>query len=466
MRIGLVGGSYRERSLPFDAQRTINLYPVLDEQGKQVSALYGTPGLKQFADLGAGPVRGAFAASNGRVFAVSENTLFEIYRDGTFDARGTLNSSSGNVSLDENGFQIGICDGREVYIFTFKDNDFSQPDDPPYVRAAYITFIDGYFFVIDYDTGKFFTSALYDGLSWDPLDFATAESSPDKLLCARNAVGQAWFFGEKTTEIWTNTGDSAFSFQRIAGAKMEVGILAPLSAVPLDNSIFWVGQDENGRGIVYRANGFSPQRISTSPIERIIQGALNPGSIYGYTYQQDGHVFYVLSGGSMKTTLVYDLTTGEWHERSHLNIYGKHEQHLSSCCVFTFGKTLVGDRKSGKIYEMSQDYYDDAGREILRERVYTHISDENKRLRMNRLEIDFETGVGLQHGVGENPMVEMSVSKDGARTWSNAYKTSIGRVGHYRQKVVFRRLGIAEQITFRIRFAHKVKCAIMGSYLS
>jgi len=34
MKTGLVGPSYQERSPNLDAQRTVNLYPVLDPQGR------------------------------------------------------------------------------------------------------------------------------------------------------------------------------------------------------------------------------------------------------------------------------------------------------------------------------------------------------------------------------------------------------------------------------------------------
>jgi hypothetical protein len=466
MKIGLVGGSQPEWSLPLNAQRTINLFPVFSRDGKEVSALYGTPGLKVFANTVTGNVRGSFAVSNGRAFAVSGSKLYEIYSGGTFEERGTLNSSSGSLTMDDNGFRLAICDGREVYIFTFKDNSFSQPEDPPYTKAGTITYIDGYFVVNDPETGRFYISKLYDGTDWAALDYASAESSPDGLLCVKNGLGQLWLFGVLTTEIWTNTGDSVFPFQRIAGARIDVGVMAPNTVVSSDNSIFWVGQDKNGRGIVYRAEGFRPVRISTNPIEELLQNAPNPASLFAYTYQQGGRSFYVISGGSMKTSLVYDMAADLWHERAFLNRYGKYETHLSSCCMSVFGKTLVGCRRSGKIYEMSTDIYTDDGEEILRERIYTHVSDEDQRIKLRRLNIPFETGVGGQDPANANPKVSLFYSKDGARTWTTAGKASIGRVGEYRKMATFRNFGVAERITFRLKFSARVKVAIMGSYLN
>jgi hypothetical protein len=466
LKIGLVGGSYQERSLPFDAQRAVNLYPVADPEGKEVSAMYGTPGLVSFASIGLGPIRQMFSSVNGRVFAVSASELYELNSSGTGTLRGTLSTSSGNCTIDENASQLAICDESSVYILTYSSNSFAKVTDVDLPISGSLTYIDGYFVVNQVGSGRFYISALNDGTSWNALDFASAESSPDRLVRVINAVGQLWLFGDRTTEIWTNSGNATFPFERIAGGKIEVGIMAPNTALPLDNSIFWAGQDENGRGVVYRAQGFSAQRISTSPIERKLQDISSPDDMTSFCYQQDGHVFYVLTGGGLETSLCYDLTTQIWHERAYLNQFGEYEQHRAYCGTTGFSKFLVGDRENNKIYELSLDAFDDDGDAILRERTYTHLVDEQKRIRYNSLVIGFEVGVGLQSGQGIAPVVSLSLSKDGARTWSDEYTTSIGAVGDYQKQVTFRRLGIAEQMTFRIRISDPVKVAIIGSYLN
>lgn len=466
MKIGLVGPSYQERSLPFDAQRTINLYPVFDQQGKEVSALYGTDGLSLFATCGVGPVRGEFAAANGRAFVVSNAGLYELTSAGAATLLGSLDTSSGIVSIEENGLQLGVCDGEDIYILTYATNTFAKVTDVDLPSVGTITFIDGYFVANQNDTGKFFISAPNDGTSWAALDFATAESSPDELLRVYNAVGQLWLLGTKTSEIWTNTGASAFPFERISGAKMETGILAPHTAIAVDNSIFWVGRDAIGSGIVYRAQGFSPQRISTNAIELLLQAATTPETLRAYTYQRDGHTFYVITGGGMSTTLCYDISTKLWHERAYLNQFGEFEQHLGSCAMYAFNRQLVGSRSNGKIYTMSPDYYSDDGDEIAAERIYTHLSEEGKRLRFNSLEIAMETGVGLTTGQGSDPQITLWISRDGGRTYSGGYTTSFGAIGNYQARAVFRRLGIATDMVFRIRITDPVKRALIGSYLN
>jgi len=464
-KIGLVGPSSQQRSIPFDAQRTINLFPVLDEKGREVSALYGTPGLSLFATAGIGPIRGAFAAANGRAFVVSNSGLYEVLSNGTTTLQGTLSTPSGIVSIDENGLQLGICDGNSIYIFTYTTNVFVQVTDPDLPSVGTITFIDGYFAANVNNSGKFFISALYDGTSWAALDFATAESSPDNLLRVYNSVGQLWLLGSKTTEIWSNNGAASFPFARISGAKMETGILAPHTAIAVDNSLFWVGQDNIGSGIVFRTQGFTPLRISTNPIELLIQKAPTPSTLRAYTYQEEGHPFYVITGGGMNTTLVYDISTQQWHERAYLNSFGVYEPHLGSCGMYAFNQQLVGSRLNGKIYKMSLDLYSDDGDEISSERVYTHLSQEDTRIKFNQLEIAMETGVGNQVAPAVNPQITLWISSDGGKTYSNSYTTSFGAVGKYMTRAVFRRLGIRFICTFKIRITDPVKRVLIGSYL-
>lgn len=466
MKIDLVGASYQEWSLPFNAERSVNLYPVLDKRGKDVAALYSVPGKSLFGVAGLGQCRGAFAAANGRGFIVSAATLYEIDSAGVATSRGSLLTSAGNITIAENGLQLAICDGSKVYIFTYATNVFELVTSPNIPVAGTITFIDGYFVVNKVNTGSFYISSLYDGLTWDALDFATAESSPDSLVRVINALGQLWLLGSVTSEIWTNTGAAAFPFQKISGGKLDVGIAAPNTAIAIDNSLIFLGQDEYGTNSVYRTTSVSPTEISTTPITLLLNNATNIDEIVAYAYQQDGHIFYALTGGGLETTLVYDLTTKLWHERAYLNSAGDYETDRGYCAMFIFNKQLLGDKENGNVYELSQDYYSDNGDSLLRERIYTHLFDDNKRIRYNKLNIGFETGTGLQTGQGINPLVALQLSKDGAKTWSTSYTTTIGRAGAYQTQVTFRRLGIAQQMTFRIKISDPVKVAITGSYLS
>lgn len=466
MKLNLAGGTYTERSLPLDAQRCINLYPINDKTGAEKTALYGTPGLSLFSTAGLGAIRGCFAAANDRAFVVSGSELYELDSSGAATSRGSLLTSAGICTLEDNGFQLAICDQQSLYIFTYLTNVLVQVTDPDLPSSVgSVDFIDGYFIINENGTGKFYISATYDGLSWSALDFASAESSPDELKRVINFVGYAGLFGAKTLEIWRNTGDSVFPFSRISSAT-QIGTISPFTVLSIDTSVFWVGSNDQGNGIVYKASGLTPTRISTNAIELILQRVADPSQLRSWTYQKDGHVFYVITGSDLETSLVYDISTELWHERAYLNSDGTYGQHLATCAMYAFGKTLVGSRIDGKVYELTPDIYSDNEDTIKRVRVLTHLVDELKRVRYNTLTLLVETGVGLQSGQGSAPVISLRVSKDGARTWSDYITTEIGAAGKYQTEVNFRRLGIAQEMTFEISISDPVKVSWIGAYLS
>jgi hypothetical protein len=466
MRIGLVGGSNQSRSLSWNAERTVNLIPFRDPRAKEEWALLGTPGLTDFAEFGGGPVREAFTAANGRCFFISENKLVEVTSDGTETERGTLNSSGSICTMDENGLQLGICDGTDVYIFTYATDVFAEVTDVDLpTTCGAISFLGGYFFVNSVDTGKFYISALYDGTSWNALDFSTAESKPDILVRSIRALGYMWNLGSEGGEVWSHTGNSSFPFEKIGGGDFDIGCAAAYSVVVIDGAIIWVGKDKFGSLVVYSANSFTPEIISTDAINYRLQTEVTTAAVLrAWAYQEDGHVYYVLTGGGMETSLVYDRNTKEWHERAFLNGDGNYETHLGACCTFAFGKHLVGSRVDGKLYEMRMDLYSDAGEEIARERIYTHLIDEGKRFRVNELEIGIESGVGDPDG-DDDPIMTLSLSSDGGRTYGTEYSESFGEQGEYNKKLRFRRLGTHDELTIKIRTASRVKVALTGSYI-
>lgn len=466
MKVGLVGPTSEMRSKPFDAQRTINLIPVVDQQGKEVASLFGAPGLALFCTLSQGNGRKTFCAANERAFVVSGTKLYEVNSLGVSTEQGTLGQSNGHVSIAETDIQMAVCDGTSVFIFTYATNKFVKVSSGLPDTVSYVTSIDGYFIAIERNSGRFFKSRLRDGLTWDALDYATAESNPDKLLAAAVCGGQLYLIGTLTFEVWSNTGNATFTLQKISGAVGDIGIIATFTILKVDNTLLWVGRDKDGRGIVYRVQGIRQKRVSTEAIEKLLQDVDTPEQLFAYSYQRDGHLYYIISGGGLETSLCYDITTDLWTERAHKSENGSLEPHLAADCMFAFGKHLICDRKSSNIYEMSDKYTSDAGTEIIRKRIFTHISDENKMIRYNRLEIGVEAGVGNQTEPGQNPLISLRLSRDGARTWSDRRMSPIGRAGQFLNKAVFRSLGTATQMTFEVTITDPVKVSMTGAYLS
>lgn len=453
MKLPFIGPSYDVEAVSFDCQRTINLYPILSESGssKSVAALTKTAGLSLFATAEGGPIRGSLSSTSGRCFVVSAQYFVEMLEDGSTVNHGTLNTQSVRVSMAENNTQIIVVDGLDGWIFSKTANTWTQITDADFPTTSYVTHQDGYFICIEDGTQNFWISALADGLSWDALDFTTVESSPDNLVAVLSDHGNLWCFGNRSIEIYQNTGAASFPFERIGGAIIQSGCEAPFTIQRFADSIAWLGTDERGTGVVWLANGYQAQRISTAAIERKIASVGNFSTAYAFSYHEQGHLFYCLQIQGLDTTLCFDAQTQMWHERMYKNAdTNEMELHRASCHMFFNKKNYVGDRVNGNIYELSLDYYDDNGDEQVWMRISPHSADEKRLVSYASFELDVEVGQGLASGQGSDPQIFLQYSDDGGRTWSAELWRPLGKVGEYFTRVIWRQLGRARDRVFKV----------------
>lgn len=492
MKIPFVGPAYTGRSKNVNSQRCVNLYPEIDGfGGKNVLVLYGTPGLELFIYLSAYSMRGMHVMGD-HLYAVSGGKLYRVAADGTFVEKGTLNTSAGRVSMDDNGTQVMVVDGPYGYVYDSGADTFSQITDPDFPGADVVAFLDGYFVFNKPGTGSFMITALYDGTSVDALDIATAEGNPDNLVSLIADHRELWLFGEETTEVWYNSGNADFPFDRIQGAYMETGCAARWSVAKGDNSVFWLGRNEHGQGAVVRAEGYQPRIISTRAIEYQIAQYGDISDAYGYFYSQEGHGFYVLTFPTGNATWVYDAATGLWHERASRDEDGNLGKHLGNCYAFFNRKHYVGDFVDGDIYELKHDFYTDNGLPIERIRRTRHISNDMKLLFFHRLQVDMEMGAGDTNywngsyvfyladgsqqadgsilaggeyalGGSVNPQAMLRWSDDGGHTWSSERWVPLGRQGEYGKRAVWKRLGRSRDRVFELKVTDPVKVTIIGA---
>ena len=470
MKSPILGQAYVARSVNAVDNRMVNLYPeATPENGKTAGFLNRAPGLRFLATLGSGPVRGLwqFGAYG---YAVSGNTLYRVDSAWTATVLGTV-SGSGPVSMSDNGTQLFVACNPRSYIYNATTNVFAEITDPDFPGAVTVGYLDGYFVFNEPNSQKIWITQLLDGTSVDPLDFASAEGSPDGLLAVAIDHREAWLFGTNTVEVWYDSGAAAFPLERIQGAFNELGCAAPYSVAKMDNGLFWLGSDARGNGMVYRANGYTGQRISTHAVEYAIQSYATISDAIGYTYQQDGHSFYVLLFPTGDATWVYDVATGGWHERARFE-NGQFYRHASNCQMNYNGEIVVGDYDNGNLYAFDLDVYADNGNPQKWLRSWRALSsDQNtlKRTAQHSLQLDCETGVGLATGQGSNPQAMLRWSDDGGHTWSNEHWTSMGAIGSFGTRAIWRRLGMTEKIrdrVYEVSGTDPVKVAIVGAELS
>ena len=505
MKSPILGSSYVARSVNAADNRLVNLFPeIVPEAGKEPAFLNRAPGLKLLNTVGNGPIRGlwAFSPQDGVGFVVSGTQLYKIDNAYAATLIGTV-VGTGPVSMADNGTQLFIAANGPSYIYNNTTNAFGQITDLDFPGAVTVCYLDGYFVFNQPNSQLMWVTQLLDGTSIDPLEFVSTEGSPDGLVAVVSNFREVWAFGTNSIEVWYDSGATDFPLQRIQGAFNELGCAAPYSVAKMDNGLFWLGRDRRGQGIVYRANGYTGVRISTHAVEWQIQQYADMSDAIGYTYQQDGHSFYVLVFPSANTTWVYDAATQAWHERAGF-VDGAFTRHRGNCQMAFNNKIVIGDFENSNIYAFDLDDYSDNGsiQKWLRSwRALPTGQNNLTRTTQHMLQLDCESGVGLnglivnetiylqteddqylitesgdyliaeQEAIatqGADPQVMLRWSDDGGHTWSNEHWASMGKIGQYYKRVIWRRLGMTVKLRDRVYEASgtdPVKIAIMGAEL-
>lgn len=437
MRFQLPIASTHLRSRPSSTARLVNCYAEqLPPDAKSSVLLSRTPGIPDWTTVGNGGIHGVHAAL-GSLFVVSGTKLYEVDENGTATELGDV-GTVGNLDIDSNGDTVVVV--NEPNAFYWDGTTFGQITDADFTSrgAADVEFVDNWLLFREPNSGRFFGADLGSATSFDALNFATAEGFPDDLVGLKVDHRDVMLFGSKTVELWTNTGIAGFPFERVTNGFLEIGCLNGRTVAKQDNSVFWLADDYTVR----RLEGTTPQRVSTHSVEQSIVDA-TVGAAIGFSYSQDGHLFYVLS--FPEVTLVYDATTQRWHERKS---YGQDNWRVSSSAQ-AYGMEIVGDSTSNKVGYLDPETYEEFGGTLVMEWTYQPVYAEQRLAFHDRLEIVLESGVGLTSGQGSDPQMMLSYSNDGGQTWTALPTRDIGAIGRYDTRVSWSRLGSARQRVYR-----------------
>lgn len=480
-----VGQAYEAPMLLQNAQKLVNWYPEIsqDKESKTPIALLGCPGLKLMVTLGNGPVRGGWTLPGGnQAIVVSGNGVYMLTiaysatpsSQATLQATsiGTLSTSSGPVCIRDNGPGgiAVIVDGPNGYVVSIGNKTVKQITDSAWLGADRVMFIDGWLIFNKPNSQTFYTSPLYwnGTTAMDATYFALKDSSTDYLITMYEDRREAWMIGERTTEVWFDAGNTTFPFSRLQGVTLQHGCAAKHSIVRVGDGLMWLARDERGQNIVVRTNGYQLGTISTHAVNRAIASYTVVSDAIGWSYQEDGHTFYVLTFPTADATWVWDDTTHMWHQRmSYDHVAGVFHRHMSNCFFEFADMRLVGDYASGNVYQLSRSIYTDNGNPLVAWRRTPHVWDERDRERVfhERLQIEFTPGVGLQTGQGSNPQAVLKWSDDGGQTWSNEHWTSIGAAGGTKNRAIWRRLGAARDRVYDVRFSDPIARDVVGASL-
>lgn len=517
---GFVGPSYTTVSPYQDAQECINFYPEIDstkQAGQRgVVALYPSAGLDIVQVVAAGrEVRGMRALSGGQylITAIGNKVYKTVVSSGSYVTTeiGTLTTSDGLVSMTDNqsnqvdedgnvyGLYAYLADGENRYIWFASTNTFEQlpATDGPWVGADFVDVVDTYIIYNEPGTQNF-GATDYNSPYSTAAYYGTKDGAPDNLVGLIVDHRQIYLIGEKTTEVWVDVGTqteglTTFPFQRVSGTTMQHGTAAPWTVTRYGESFAFLSKDDRGTTIVGQVNGYQFQRLSNHAVEASLIG-YDVSDAFSYAFQILGHEFYVITVPNAQITWVYDNATQMWHKwMDWVNGVG-FVRHRSNCMAFFNNDNFVGGYTDGTLYTIHADTYKNGNDTIRRLRRATHLVADFQRQYFDEFQIQFQPGVGLTdtgfeeflttesgsiltteygdplttditHMQGYDPQAMMRWSDDGGSTWSNEHWKTIGKIGQYKNRCIWRRLGWARDRVFEVVVSDPVKAVIVSANL-
>jgi len=461
----------------------INCYAVPEgEEQKSKLRIRAAAGLDSVVTIGtSGGVRGMIEV-DGVVYCVVGRSIYQVDSGGNAVLVGGL-PSDGFVGMARNQRSTGVqtavvCDGIARSIVGGSMSAITLP-----ISAIDVCVINRSAIYVSSD-GRMVRSEVDDLTDVDALDQARAEASPDRLLRGVDRGSDLIAIGERSTEVWQDQGAEAFGFARANVINIgSVGASAIVKGTVLgqtvSDTVAWCANNDQGRyaGVVM-LNGYTPTKISTAFVDRKVDAVSDKTGIVASSWVERGRAF--LAWRLEDTTIVYDTSTGQWHERKSRDSVGDPTAwHVGRTTVLG-GRVIGGHVTSPKLYWVDPDVFDDDGDEMIMVVQAPPLSGFPGRIEVNRLWLDMVPGVGLNGVSGGvsyltndadeiltndagvpltmdetpainpnvDPEVVLELSRDG-ETWGNARHAPLGRQGQTMTRVFWNRCGTHATVTPR-----------------
>jgi hypothetical protein len=454
-KIDLFGTSNSERFPAVSTAKLTNMYLEQTEESGLVA--YQMPGLTTFIEIGTTPIRG-LRAINDNLYVVSYDKVYLVTLNGVTTELGTIDSTIGRVELTDNGTQLFIATPNSGYIITLSTNSLAVIASAGYPNGTTAQFNSGFFLAVKPNSMQFYISSLYDGTTWDALDYASAEASPDNLVACVVSNAVAIMFGERTTEFWANNGQPVFPYAP-NGLTAEWGLAARWSIAKFDTSLMYLAKNSLGDVQIVRLEGYKPARVSTTSLEAIINTFTTISDATALTYLYKGHPFYQISFPTAGRTFCFDGLTNAWTE---LVSYGL-LRSIGEQAIVWGNEVYITDYRNGKLYRLDGTTSFEGEFPIIGSIISKHFRPTNELFTINGFQVEFSAG--LPASDTDNPQIGLQVSRDNGNTWGNLMLRPLGKLGEYLTSARWSRLGSARSFTFKITISDAVDKAIIAAYI-
>lgn len=467
---GFINGSYKSGNTFAGNERTVNLYPepVETEGATNNWHLVPTPGVEVYSAQAASassPGR-ALQVWDGRCFAVIGDEFIELQAGGARVVRGTVSADTEPASIVYNGSggrQLAVSSGGGLHIYDMDTHAWTPAVTPGAART--VVMLDGYFFILDRSTSSVYQSDLLAGLTWNGANIARRIIQGDPWIQAHVHGKELWLMGEQTSEVWYNAGTFPFVLAAHPSGTVSYGIAAPWSVVSVGDALVWLGRKKGGQGEVVMASGFQPRVVSDFAIQTEIATYARIDDAVAWTYNENGHDFYLINFPTANKTWVLDLSTMKWHERgTWISEQNQFHQWRPLFHASFDNKALCTNAVGGEILTLTTGGLDVDSRPIRRIRQAPYVTNELRRIYFSSFKLHLKTGIGAANGQGSDPLIELWVSDDG-ENWYSEGMESAGAVGVFDAHPEWTRLGSAYNRIFRIEMSDPVPWRIVNAYL-
>ena len=437
MRLGGQESNYDSRK---NRGSLVNMIAEVNKDGSYRSAKK-LEGLTKYLDLDTGPVRSEPFVNSGYIYVVSGQTLYKVDATPTATALGSVGGGTKRCVLLANAVpgdnQIMILNGAgQGYIYTALTG-LRLITDADFFPTVSGTILDERFWLIRQGTNEFFGSDISNGLSYDPLTFASAEESPDDAVAVIAKKSTLWVLNAETSEYWQTFNNDTLPLRRVKGATEERGIVAVHSLAESGNSFCFLASDRTVRMVT----GAQMETISDLEIELRIKGNGTP-RYPGFTKIDDAIGFFI-DGPVHKTYYLmfpsegyvwgYDLETRVSHIRTSEN---EDTWRINGSTTFD-NKLIGGDAFAGSLWVIDPAAKDEGG-EIMRATLRTPTISFDNDVSVQLIEIDMETGTTTDPDA--NPLMMVRYTKDG-ETYKNHSTISLGLMGNKQTRIPLRLFG-------------------------
>jgi len=477
--IDLFGKDLKAISPIVSSMAHINCHYIVDPALERGKVLMGFHGSEKFTYLGAEKIRAIYSTQNrtGGVYAVVGNQVFKIIRGGGSLLIGTIETTDTPIQMADSGIELMIVDGVAGYIIKLdveaKANEaetltkITDEDFPP--NPIGVIYNTGRFLAIFLASGRFYGSNIFDGLSWEGLNFATAETYADNIVAITNGnFGTFYLMGNQTIEIWYNDGGPQFPYSLMSGGVLNYGTSASLDTNPdshivrLGEEIIFLGNSHAEGKNFYSIRGQAVTNITNAEMSEVIRKLDLPDFHVAVGYNVNSSPIYQVTFHENGKSYFYDGKTGLWGERKTRGMPG----HIYELGVYGYEDQLFTSSVDGTIYRLNPDglkddiYFQDF------EFIGRHTSVGEERFTVDAIQFKMEVGLGKNDDYNQAPVATLSYSKDGGFTWTPEIFGKMGKLGQYLIRLIWRRLGTARDIVFRLKITDLVERRIISAFIN